>query len=121
MVPMHRSFCFILLLTALIGCAPTIEVPAPRITASRPPPPLSTITIPITVALDSIMAQVEAAVPRGESAMEKYVVVDETLLGGVGLKYEIARGPLRIAMRGNVVRAEAPVTYRFAFAQKISR
>lgn len=109
----------ILLLTTLIGCAPTLDVPAPRITASRPATPLSTITIPITVALDSIMAQVEAAVPRGESAMETYVVVDETLLGDVGLKYEIARGPLRIAMRGNVVRAEAPVTYRFAFAQKI--
>jgi hypothetical protein len=79
------------------------------------------ISIPVSVNLAPIFAQVENAVPKEQRASSSYAVVGETPLGDVGLKYEIWRAPMRLNVIGDRVQVKAQVNYWFEFAQKITK
>jgi hypothetical protein len=105
------------------GCAPTLNIPRPRFDQIAPPPPPepSTLSIPISVNLGPIFAQVENAVPKEQRASNSYTVVGQTPLGDVGLKYEIWRSPMRLTVVNDRVQVKAQINYWFEFSQKITK
>ncbi len=67
------------------------------------PPELSTISVPIRASLAPVAAEVEARVPRTFS--------DETTERGIGIRYEVARDPIRLSMIGGGLHATTTMKY----------
>ncbi|MBC8144795.1 MAG: DUF4403 family protein [bacterium] len=113
-----------LCLAALLdGCAPGVTVPRPNASPSRPIPPVeaSTMQVPVTIDLASILAQVESTVPREFKASNDWTVVDKNALGDLGLRFEAVRDPLKIVLRGQRIVATARVRYWVEVAQRVTK
>src|SRR5688572_12124748 len=96
-----RAIAIVAIVAFLDGCAPGVTVPRPNATPARPIPPLetSTIRVPVTIDLASILTQAEAAVPREFKASNDWTVVDRNAIGDLGLRFEATRDPLKLAVR----------------------
>jgi hypothetical protein len=116
----------VLLLTIalfLTGCGHTLNIPRPILEGAPPPPPVeeSTIDIPVSVNLSSAFRDVERVVPTAQRASGEWTVVGSSPVGDLGVKYEVWRNPLSLAVTGDRLDVAGKVYYWFQFAQKISK
>ncbi|HEX2120999.1 MAG TPA: DUF4403 family protein, partial [Thermoanaerobaculia bacterium] len=68
-----------------------------------PPPELSTIVVPIRASLAPLVPEIEARVPNRAT--------DTVRERGIDVRYEVARDPIRLAMRGGGLHATTKVRY----------
>src|SRR5262249_46417467 len=99
------------------GCRDSVRIPPPNEGAAAQPvpdPQPSTVTLPITVSLAAVAAQVERKVPRGESHEEEW-----RPLGGFpggGAPYGKERRERRLTLDGDHLDLSTTVRYRARIA-----
>lgn len=121
---MHMLLPLTAVLMCLIGaCAPGVNVPRPNAMPSRPVPPAATSTIrmPISIDISTMLDRVEAMVPRRIAATDDYTVIDRNAIGDIGLRFEATRDPLQIELRNNRLVATSRVRYWIEIAQRVTK
>src|SRR5687768_1699095 len=120
-----RTIVLILLcgILSIGACAPGVKVPRPNASPSRPVPSVeaSTLRVPVTIDLSSMLTQIESSVPREFKAANDWTVVDRNALGDLGLRFEAVRDPLKIVLRGQKIVATARVRYWVEVAQRVTK
>ncbi len=116
-------FLTLALVAASCGRRSLDEIVRPDLGPSTPVPPLpvSTISLPVTVDLRSLAAQVETAVPREQRASGDWTVVARNPVGDFGIRYEAWREPLTMAMSGDQLNVEAHLFYWLEAAQRVPK
>lgn len=106
-------------LCAAAGCGRSVEVPAPGAepAPALPAPPVSTISIPVSVDLRGAFAEAEATVPKRFEQLKDWMKISSTPVGDVGAKYEIWRSPLKLGVSGTQLTIGGDIYYRFKIAQ----
>jgi Domain of unknown function (DUF4403) len=99
----------------------TVNVPAPAAGAFRPlpEPEASVVTIPITLALDSVVGKVEDVVPNGQSREDEWHSLGRApVVGMLYVKEKWEREPLALTLSGDRVEVGTTVRYRARIAER---
>jgi hypothetical protein len=121
--PSRFRLALVIPLLALGACRDSVRIPAPN-EGGGPPravpePQPSTVTLPITVSLASVAAQVERKVPRGENnEAEWHRLGSFPVVGTVYLKEMWERDPLSLRLDGDHLELSAHVRYRARVAAR---
>ncbi len=92
---------------------PSIEAPRPAVAADEdwvPPLPLSTLSVPVTVDLSPVVAQLEGIVPRRHGSLE-----DRNRVGDndrLEVAFELRRQPFQAELRGTTAHVRTTIHYR---------
>lgn len=116
------SILLIPIVLAAGACGDSMHIPAPssgQAARAVPEPEPSTITLPVTVSLASVAAQVEALVPKGEDHEDEWRPVGKApVVGTVYVKELWERDPLALQIHGDHVDVAAHVRYRARVATR---
>lgn len=103
-------------LLALGACRDSMRIPAPNEGGPQrpvPEPQPSTVTLPITVSLASVAAQVEQKVPHGQSHEDEWHPLGSfPVVGTLYVKEMWERDPLALRLDGDHLDLSAHVRYR---------
>ena len=104
------------LLAGAAGCRDSMRIPAPDERGEQravPAPQASTVTLPITVSLASVAAQVERKVPHGQNHEDEWHPLGSfPVVGTLYVKEMWERDPLSIKLDGDHLDLSAHVRYR---------
>jgi hypothetical protein len=104
------------LLAASAGCRDSMRIPAPDERGAQrqvPEPQASTVTIPLTISLASVAAQVERKVPHGQNHEDEWHPLGSfPVVGTLYVKEMWERDPLSIRLDGDHLDLSAHVRYR---------
>lgn len=121
-MPKHSLAAVAVLLLAG-ACGTRVDVPAPAAgAASRPlaEPEASVVHLPLTLALDSLIPDVEDAVPRGERREDEWHPLgDFPVVGTLYVKEMWERDPLRLHLSGDQLDVATRVRYRARVAERV--
>jgi len=108
------------LLVGVGACRDSMRIPAPDEGGAQrpvPEPQPSTVTLPITVSLASVAAQVEKKVPHGQNHEDEWHPLGSfPVVGTLYVKEMWERDPLSIKLDGDHVNLSAHVRYRAQIA-----
>jgi hypothetical protein len=104
------------LLAAVAGCRDSMRIPAPDERGEQravPEPQPSTVTLPITVSLAHVAAQVESKVPHGQNHEDDWHPLGSfPVVGTLYVKEMWERDPLSLRLDGDHLDLSAHVRYR---------
>ena len=108
------------LLAASAGCRDSVRIPAPDQRGEQravPEPQPSTVTIPLTISLASVAAQVEKKVPHGQSHEDEWHPLGSfPVVGTLYVQEMWERDPLSLKLDGDHLDLSAHVRYRARIA-----
>ena len=106
----------------MAGCRDSMRIPAPDERGAQrtvPEPQASTVTLPITVSLASVAAQVERKVPHGQNnEAEWHPLGSFPVVGTLYVKEMWERDPLSLKLDGDHLDLSAHVRYRARVAAR---
>ncbi|HEV7591019.1 MAG TPA: DUF4403 family protein [Longimicrobium sp.] len=110
------------LLAGVAGCRDSMRIPAPDERGEQrpvPEPQASTVTLPITVSLASVAAQVEKKVPHGQNHEDEWHPLGSfPVVGTLYVKEMWERDPLSLKLDGDHLDLSAHVRYRARVAAR---
>lgn len=109
--PVVRASVRALLPLLLAACGGRVTVPAPELGRATPLPPVepAVIALPITISLNAVRAQLEAALPASDSLDRARCAA---IGGAVCHQYVYRREPLDVTMTGDRFDVRARLQYR---------
>lgn len=124
---LNRQFSLVVALMIMLlwlgGCTGNLEIPKPDASRPTPPPPLeaSVVLVPVGVSLGQVSGEIEKVVPKNHRASSTWTVVENNPIGDMGIKYEVWRDPLQLAVRGNTATVTGKLYYWMQVAQNIPK
>lgn len=108
---------------SLASCSKPFSVPRPGSAPAPAVPPAepSTIQLPVSIDISSILPKIEASVPRQLSQSGDWMVVDRNAIGDVGIRYQIERDPLQISFSERTAHVTSRIRYSIEAAQRVTK
>ena len=106
---------------SLDGCGIHIDAPQPPPDVSPPQMQVSSVSLPITLDLTPIIAQLENVVPKEQNSSNTYFDVPFSIAGNqVCEMHAVTRDPLAVSMDGNQLSVSTTLHSWFKIAMRVS-